>query len=53
MQVDFGDGTKVDDYRSYAELEHVFKSPGIHVVTAQATVDGMPVMQKQKIIVGR
>lgn len=53
MQVDFGDGTKVDDYRSYAELTHAFQSPGIHVVTVQATVDGVPVMQKQKIVVGR
>lgn len=53
IQVDFDDGTHVADYQSYAELTHSFKMPGIHIVTAQTTVDGTAVMQKQKIVVGR
>ena len=35
IRVDFGDGTKVEDYKPYSELSHRFKTPGIHVVTAQ------------------
>jgi len=51
MTVDFGDGTIVDDYFSYSEVEHGFKTPGIHVVTARAMVGGKPITQKQKVVV--
>lgn len=51
MTVDFGDGTIVDDYLSYSEVEHGFKTPGIHVVTARAMVGGKPITQKQKVVV--
>jgi murein DD-endopeptidase MepM/ murein hydrolase activator NlpD len=51
MTVNFGDGTIFDDYLSYSEVEHGFKTPGIHVVTARATVGGKPITQKQKVIV--
>lgn len=51
ITVDFGDGTIVDDYHSYSEVEHGFKTPGIHVVTAQTMVGGKPIMQKQKVVV--
>jgi len=51
MTVDFGDSTNIDDYLSYSEVEHGFKTPGIHVVTAWAMVDGKPITQKQKVVV--
>jgi hypothetical protein len=53
IQVDFDDDTHVAGYQSYAELAHSFKTPGLHVVTAQTTADGMPVEQKLKIVVGK
>ena len=48
----FGDGTIIDDYVSYSEISHRFKSSGIHVVTARSTIDGMLIVQKRKVIVG-
>lgn len=51
MTVDFGDGTIVDNYLSYSEVKHGFKTPGIHVVTARAMVSGKPITQKQKVVV--
>ena len=52
IEVDFGDGTVVRNYVSYSEVQHKFTSPGIHIVTARSTIDGKPIMQKQKIVVG-
>jgi hypothetical protein len=52
IEVDFGDGTVVRNYVSYSEVQHEFTSPGIHIVTARSTIDGKPIMQKQKIVVG-
>jgi len=52
IEVDFGDGTIINCYLSYSEVNHRFESPGIHVVTAQSTIDGKPIMQKQKVFVG-
>lgn len=51
IDVDFGDGTIIRNYVSYSEIQHAFKSPGIHIVTAYGTFDDLPVMQKQKVIV--
>jgi hypothetical protein len=51
LRVDFGDGTQVADYRSYSELRHAFKSPGIYIVTAQCEAGGLPIVQKQKVAV--
>lgn len=53
IEVDFGDGTIVENYDSYEEIRHNFKSSGIHIVTASSTIDGKPITQKQKIIVGQ
>ena len=39
------------DYRSYTEMQHGFKTPGIHVVTAQCEAAGKPITQKLKVIV--
>jgi len=51
IEVDFGDGTVIQDYVSYSELRHKFTSPGIHVVTASGTIDGKSITQKQKVLV--
>jgi hypothetical protein len=51
-RVDFGDGTVIDGYVSYSEVTHAFQSPGIHVVTAHAIVEGKPITQRQKVVVG-
>lgn len=51
MTVDFGDGTRLDDYRSYTEMTHCFQSPGIHIVTASCEAGGMPITNKLKVVV--
>jgi murein DD-endopeptidase MepM/ murein hydrolase activator NlpD len=51
IQVDFGDGTLVRDYRPYSALTHTFQDPGLHIVTVSATAAGLPVTQKVKVIV--
>ena len=51
MVLDFGDGSVLADYRSYAEVTHRFAKPGIHVVTARTAIGGKPIAQKQKIVV--
>jgi murein DD-endopeptidase MepM/ murein hydrolase activator NlpD len=51
LKVDFGQGPQVADYRSYSELQHSFKTPGIHVITAQCILAGLPITQKQKVVV--
>jgi hypothetical protein len=51
LQVDFGDGTPAQEFESYAERQHRFRTPGIHVVTAQCEAEGKPIMQKLKIVV--
>jgi hypothetical protein len=51
VKVDFGDGTKLDNYKPYSELSHRFKTPGVHVVTAQCEEGGRPIVQKLKVVV--
>lgn len=51
LAIDFGDGTQLSDYRSYSELRHRFKPPGIHIVSPQCSAAGLPITQKQKVIV--
>jgi hypothetical protein len=51
LQLDFGDGADLQRYTSYSEVTHVYVKPSLYVVTASATVDGMPIMQKQKVLV--
>jgi murein DD-endopeptidase MepM/ murein hydrolase activator NlpD len=53
IEIDFGDGTIIRDYVSYSEIQHSFKSPGIHIITARSTIDGKPIIQKQKVVVSR
>jgi len=51
IRIDFGDGSAVADYAPYSEVIHRFKKPGIHIVTASAISDGLPVTQKRKVVV--
>lgn len=51
IQVDFGDGTVVQDYVSYSEIKHQFQTAGIHIVKAYTTIAGKPIAQCQKVIV--
>ncbi|MHC4404202.1 MAG: PKD domain-containing protein [Planctomycetota bacterium] len=51
IRVDFGDGTVIEEYVSFSEVSHAFRTPGIHVVTARATVEGKPISQRQKVVV--
>ncbi|UCD27498.1 MAG: peptidoglycan DD-metalloendopeptidase family protein [Planctomycetota bacterium] len=53
MTIDFGDGTVIDDYVSDSEVSHKFNTPGIHIMTAKKTIDGKPIMQKQKVVVNK
>ena len=51
ISIDFGDGMKIDDYESYSEVAHLFTREGIHIVTASALIDGIPVLGKIKVVV--
>ena len=51
IKVDFDDGTQLSDYRSFTELQHGFKTPGVHVVAAQCEAAGKPIVQKLKVVV--
>lgn len=51
IRVDFGDGTVIDDYVSYSEIRHRFKSPGIHIIITSSTIDGKSITQKQKVVI--
>jgi murein DD-endopeptidase MepM/ murein hydrolase activator NlpD len=51
IQVDFGDGTIVRDYREYSAITHKFKNSGIHIVTVSGSAGGLPVTQKVKVVV--
>jgi hypothetical protein len=51
IRVDFDDGTHIDNYPQYSEFSHRFKTPGIHIITAQCEAAGMPIVQKLKVIV--
>jgi hypothetical protein len=51
IKVDFGDGTIINDYKSFSKIQHKFKTSGIHVIAAVAKVNDLPITQKQKVIV--
>lgn len=53
IQVDFGDGTRLPGYRSYADLSHSFSRPGLHIVTAQCECAGKPIRQELKVVVAQ
>lgn len=51
IQIDFGDGTVVRDYRPFSVLPHSFATPGIHIVTVSGTAGKLSVTQKARVIV--
>ena len=51
IEVRFGDGTAVCDYRPYSAITHKFKTSGVHIVTVSGVAGGLPVTQKVKVIV--
>jgi len=51
VQIEFGDGTIVRDYRAYSAITHKFKRPGIHIATVTGTAGELSVTQKVKIVV--
>ena len=51
MRFDFGDGRVIGKYASFTVVEHAFRDPGLHVVTATAEVNGIKTTSKQKVIV--
>jgi len=51
IEIHFGDGTVVRDYRPYAAITHKFKTSGLHIVTVSGIVGGLSVTQKVKVVV--
>ncbi len=51
IKVDFGDAAIVQDYQSYAETQHSFKTAGIHIVTARCEAQGKSITNKLKVVV--
>jgi len=51
VQIEFGDGTIVRDYRAYSAITHKFKRPGIHIATVTGTAGKLSVTQKVKVVV--
>lgn len=51
IKVDFGDAAVVQDYQSYAGIQHSFKRAGVHIVTAQCETQGRPITNKLKVVV--
>jgi len=51
IQVDFGDGTVVQDYRPYSAIAQTFKDAGIQIITVTGTAEELPVTQKVKVVV--
>jgi len=51
IEVHWGDGTFVRDYRPYSAITHQFKTSGVHIVTVSGVAGGPPVTQKVKVVV--
>ncbi len=51
IEVHFGDGTVVRNYRPYSAITHKFTNSGINVVTVSGSMGGLPITQKVKVIV--
>lgn len=49
IQIDFGDGTLLRDYRPYSAVTHRFATAEFHVVTVTGNAGVLPVTQKIKI----
>jgi len=51
LRLDFGDGRVIPAYASFSVVEHAFRRPGLHIVTATAEVNGIQTCTKHKVIV--
>jgi len=51
IEVEFGDNSGPADCASYQEIRHRYQAPGLYVITAQSAAAGLPVVQKQKVMV--
>jgi murein DD-endopeptidase MepM/ murein hydrolase activator NlpD len=51
IQIDFGEGTLLRDYRPYSAITHKFSTPGLQVVTVTGRSGALPVTQKVKVVV--
>jgi hypothetical protein len=51
IRLDFGDGTVLEDYRPFSDVEHKYAAPGIYIFTASTEKDGRPAMTKLKVVV--
>ncbi len=51
IQLDFGDGAHLANYRPNSAITHIFTKPGLYVVTASAAAGDLPITQKIKILV--
>jgi len=46
-----GDSTRLTDYQEHTEVQHSFRTPGIHIATAQGEAGGHPITQEVKVVV--
>ncbi len=51
IRLDFGDGTILEAYQPFSDVEHRYAENGIYIVTASAERDGRPAMIKLKVVV--
>jgi murein DD-endopeptidase MepM/ murein hydrolase activator NlpD len=51
FNLDFGDGTILNDCNSYAAINHSFQKEGIHIVKAYATINGLDITQRIKVVI--
>ena len=51
IRLDFGDGTVLEGYRPFSDVEHRYAKAGMYIVTAAAEKDGRPAMTKLKVVV--
>jgi hypothetical protein len=51
IRLEFDDGVRISDCHQYAELEHSFELPGVHILTAQCKAAGNPITAKIKVVV--
>jgi hypothetical protein len=51
IRLDFGDGTVLEGYQPFSDVEHRYAEPGMYIITAAAEKDGRPAMTKLKLVI--
>jgi hypothetical protein len=51
IRVDFGDGTRMRDYRPYSAISHTFRTAGSYIMTVSGSAGNLPISQKVHLIV--